>query len=64
MPIFEYQCKACGHCFEQLMFAGDRDKHPPCPECGSDNVSKLMSCINALGGDKVNLCSSGSSGFS
>ncbi len=22
MPIHEYECTRCGHCFEKLMFAG------------------------------------------
>jgi putative FmdB family regulatory protein len=24
MPIYEYQCKACCHCFEELVFSSDR----------------------------------------
>ena len=23
MPIYEYQCESCGHCFEQLIFERD-----------------------------------------
>ncbi len=42
MPIFEYQCKACRHRFEQLVFASDT-KPPYCPSCQCDNVEKLMS---------------------
>lgn len=42
MPIFEYQCSACCHTFERLVFASDTDS-PACPACGCDKVQKLMS---------------------
>lgn len=41
MPIFEYTCCDCQHDFEELVSASDQC--PPCPKCGSDNVTKLMS---------------------
>lgn len=61
MPIFEYRCQKCGHCFEQLVFAGDMEKGLTCPQCGDAGVEKLMSCVNALGGVKSGLCAPGSS---
>jgi putative FmdB family regulatory protein len=42
MPIFEYQCQACCHQFEQLMFASDT-RAPICPSCNCDDVHKLIS---------------------
>ena len=41
MPIYEYKCNACQAEFEELV-SGQNDL-PPCPKCGSDKVSKLMS---------------------
>lgn len=41
MPIFEYTCCDCAHEFEELV--ATPDQCPPCPKCGSDNVTKLMS---------------------
>jgi len=41
MPLYEYQCDACGHRFEQIQKFSD----PPvetCPKCGSP-VRKLLS---------------------
>ncbi len=41
MPIYEYQCKKCGHKFEKIQLFSD----PPikkCPECGGA-VEKLIS---------------------
>jgi putative FmdB family regulatory protein len=41
MPLYEYECDACGHRFEQIQKFSD----PPveiCPKCGS-RVHKLVS---------------------
>jgi putative FmdB family regulatory protein len=40
MPIYEYQCSACGKEFEELVFG---DEAPSCPSCGSGETGKLMS---------------------
>jgi len=64
MPIFEYQCDSCGHCFEQLIFKKD-DKKVNCPECGKTKIRKLISCASILGDSAFGKCESGSSsGFS
>jgi len=42
MPIYEYQCDACGHRFERIQKFSD----PPvdvCPNCGKHDVRKLLS---------------------
>ncbi|MGW8325924.1 MAG: FmdB family zinc ribbon protein, partial [Desulfobacterales bacterium] len=33
MPIYEYQCEKCCHCFEVLVFRSD-DETADCPQCG------------------------------
>jgi len=50
MPIYEYQCKACCHRFEELVFRTD-DPPPECPECRSKEVEKLISagCVRPHG---------------
>ena len=50
MPIYEYQCKGCCHCFEHLKFRAD-EPDPDCPECRCGNVEKLMSagCLRTRG---------------
>jgi len=40
MPIFEYQCKDCGHKFEKLIL-GEKEEIR-CPKCDSKNVKKLL----------------------
>ena len=41
MPLYEYQCDACGHRFEVLQKFSD-PRIETCPKCGS-TVHKLMS---------------------
>lgn len=40
MPIFEYACESCGKEFEALVRGAER---PECPDCGTEDVSKLFS---------------------
>jgi len=64
MPIYEYKCKECEHCFEKLVFAGDKESIE-CPECGTRQVDKLMSCSSFMDSGIGKACSSGTnSGFS
>lgn len=42
MPIYEYECRACGRRFEVLQRVGDAAK-PPCPECRSKRTARLIS---------------------
>jgi putative FmdB family regulatory protein len=42
MPIYEYQCEACGHILETLQKISDAPL-TKCPECGEDALKKLIS---------------------
>jgi putative FmdB family regulatory protein len=42
MPIYEYQCKSCGHEFEAIQKITD-DPLKDCPACGDLELSKLVS---------------------
>ena len=42
MPIYEYECRACGHQFEALQKVSDAPLRK-CPECGKPQLRKLMS---------------------
>jgi putative FmdB family regulatory protein len=33
MPLYEYRCKKCGHCFEKIRKFSDKQLRK-CPECG------------------------------
>lgn len=48
MPLYEYKCCACDHCFEVLV----RDKSTPvCPACQAQNVERQLSlfAVNSEG---------------
>ena len=40
MPLYDYQCKKCGHEFEALIRTGD--PAPTCTECGSGDLERLL----------------------
>ncbi|HEV2110239.1 MAG TPA: zinc ribbon domain-containing protein [Gammaproteobacteria bacterium] len=42
MPIYEYQCSACGHQLEALQKVSDAPLKK-CPECGKPGLRKLIS---------------------
>jgi putative FmdB family regulatory protein len=42
VPLYEYECQACGHRFEQIQtFSAPLVKK--CPKCGKRKVKKLLS---------------------
>jgi putative FmdB family regulatory protein len=40
MPIFDFECRQCGHEFEALVRTGDV---PSCPKCKSEELKRLLS---------------------
>ena len=42
MPIYEYQCEACGHLFELLQKLSDAPL-TDCPDCSKPALKKLIS---------------------
>ena len=50
MPLFEYECRGCGHHFEYLTRDG---RSPACPSCDSGDLQKLLSvfAVGATTGD-------------
>ena len=42
MPIYEYQCQACGHEMEALQKMSD-EALKQCPECKDDSLKKRIS---------------------
>ncbi len=47
MPLYEYECKKCGHRFERLVFLSEVDQKQPCPNCGNKDAGKLPSLFAA-----------------
>jgi putative FmdB family regulatory protein len=52
MPLYEYECVACQHHFEELVSPAGTTM-VACPECTSQDVSKLLSKFQRtrVGGD-------------
>lgn len=55
MPLYEFQCKGCGHEFEDLVLgsakhAVDPDRGPVCPSCNGRQLERLLSVfsVNAV----------------
>lgn len=46
MPLFEYQCRKCGHEFEALVIG---TRKPACPKCKSDELDKRVSAVGFAG---------------
>ena len=44
MPLFEYECRDCGHRFESLVL-GRTQERPSCPSCDSREVEKQFSAF-------------------
>ncbi|MCP4011236.1 MAG: zinc ribbon domain-containing protein [Proteobacteria bacterium] len=44
MPIYEYQCRACGHELEALQKMAD-DALVYCPECHGETLKKKISAV-------------------
>lgn len=44
MPIYEYQCGACGHQMEALQKMSD-DALTDCPQCAKPELSKQISAV-------------------
>lgn len=59
MPIYEFQCLECEHEFEELVLR--RDEAVACPDCGADDVKRLLSGFAVTGdartaGDSCGSC--------
>lgn len=45
MPLYEFRCKKCSAVFEHLT---KNKKAPPCPECESAAVERLLSAPGVI----------------
>lgn len=55
MPIFEFQCQACGRTFEVLERRSGPAGPPPCPACGAGETQRILSVFSGRAGER---CSS------
>lgn len=50
MPLYEYQCPACGHRFEVLQRLGEGGDGLACPECEQPRPERKLSTFAAASG--------------
>ena len=46
MPIYEYRCKSCGHCFEDIRSSEEADDTDTCEKCGKPKVERIISAFS------------------
>lgn len=58
MPIYEYSCKKCGKVMELLQKVGTQSAGVPCPACGADTLTKVLSVTAPakMAGQPVTAC--------
>jgi putative FmdB family regulatory protein len=61
VPLYEFTCEESGATFEELVSAGLDLSGVTCPECGSEDIEKLVSRF-ASGGTSARSGGSGSCG--
>ena len=45
MPIYEYECAACGRLSSHVILGSERESRPACQHCGSDQAKRVMSAF-------------------
>jgi putative FmdB family regulatory protein len=59
MPIYEYECRGCGHRFEHLLrpSSSAAADSPECPSCHSQDLEKLLSsfAVSSAGTKQLHL---------
>jgi len=55
MPIYEYECRQCGHRFEYLVLRSS--PAAACPSCGNQDLTQLLSpsAVSSEGKRQANL---------
>lgn len=42
MPLFDFECRECGHKFDLIISNADKET-ARCPQCGAQNPKQLLS---------------------
>jgi len=56
LPVYEYQCKECGHHFDKLKPMSKMDEKEECPKCSSNDIVRKLS-VFAVGSGSKSGCS-------
>jgi len=50
MPIYEFRCVSCNHCFELLAVGKNDNLEMKCPNCEGEQVERVLSCVSYVMG--------------
>jgi putative FmdB family regulatory protein len=60
MPIFDFECRECGHKFDLIISNAEKDK-AKCTQCGAMNLKQLLSSFGTARVGKISDSCSGCS---
>jgi len=55
MPIYEYECAACGHLSSKVILGSEREVLPSCDACGSAETHRVMSAFAVVESERSRL---------
>jgi putative FmdB family regulatory protein len=55
MPIYEFECLACGHTASHVVLGSQQITQPDCPGCGSSNTRRVMSSFAVIESETARL---------
>ena len=55
MPIFEYECAACGFIASHVVLGSESSERPDCPGCGSCKTRRVMSSFAVMESEATRL---------
>lgn len=66
MPIFEYRCRHCDHCFETVVYNAAEECGVRCPQCDCAEIEKMLSLFSrsCSSRDSSAACAPSGGGFS
>jgi putative FmdB family regulatory protein len=55
MPIYEYECAACGRTASHVVLGSEQLSHADCPDCGSSQTRRVMSSFAVMESEAARL---------
>ncbi|MEW6709931.1 MAG: zinc ribbon domain-containing protein [Candidatus Riflebacteria bacterium] len=62
MPLYDYQCRKCGHVTTFLEKAGEKHEHP-CEKCQANDTTRLFSSFQVNEKENKSTCTTGTCPF-